>query len=225
MVKPFTSWAKGSVVGGREVSHRRPRTLKKELARRAGIPAKKGMPSIPTASSSALCCWQALAACALLQFPGLTVRAADAPVPPKTGPTVPGDHAVLKGRIACAPKNAPQNIKLAIWATNTLTTRPYIWGGGHGTFYDRGYDCSGTISFFLHHGGLLDQPTPSKAMQTYGECGPGKWVTIYARSGHVFAEVCGLRLDTSGLHQEEGPRWRGTDRSLTGFVARHPAGL
>ena len=145
--------------------------------------------------------------------------------PPQTGPTVPGNRAVLKGRIAYAPAKAPHNVKLAIWATNCLTTRPYVWGGGHGTFYDRGYDCSGTISFFLHHGGLLDQPTPSKAFLSYGECGQGKWVTIYARNGHVFADICGLRLDTTGLHEEEGPRWRNSPRPPWGFTARHPTGL
>jgi len=165
-----------------------------------------------------------LLGCSLPLFCALGAQAAPGQ-PPQTGPTVPGNRAVLKGRIAYAPKNAPRNIKLAIWATNNLTTCPYIWGGGHGTFYDRGYDCSGTISFFLHHGGLLDQPTPSQAFLSYGECGQGKWVTIYARSGHVFAEVCGLRLDTTGLREEEGPRWRGSPRTPWGFIARHPAGL
>ena len=144
---------------------------------------------------------------------------------PTSGPTVPGDRAVLRGRIAYAPAKAPQNVKQAIWATNSITSLPYVWGGGHGTFYDRGYDCSGTISYFLHHGGLLDAPTPSKALQTYGECGPGKWITIWARSGHVYAEIAGLRLDTSGYHQEEGPRWRSDYREPRGFVARHPGGM
>jgi hypothetical protein len=145
--------------------------------------------------------------------------------PPTTGPTVPGSRAVLKGRIAYAPENAPDCVKRAIWATNYLTSRPYVWGGGHGTFYDRGYDCSGTISFFLHHAGLLDQPTPSKEFRNYGESGLGKWVTIFARNGHVFAVVAGLRLDTTGFYQEEGPRWRRDGRSPWGFTARHPAGL
>jgi hypothetical protein len=144
---------------------------------------------------------------------------------PTSGPTVPGNVALLKGRIAYAPANAPECVKRAIWATNDLTWRSYVWGGGHGTFYDRGYDCSGTISFFLHHGGLLDQPAPSKAFLNYGECGPGKWVTIYARKGHVFAVIAGLRLDTTGYRQEEGPRWRADARELQGFVARHPKGL
>lgn len=162
--------------------------------------------------------------CCLLLLGVVGAQAAN-DVPPQSGPTVRGNRAVLKGRIAYAPSNAPRNIKLAIWATNGVTNRPYIWGGGHGTFYDRGYDCSGTISYFLHHGGLLDQPTPSRAFLSYGECGQGKWVTIYARNGHVFAEICGLRLDTTGLHEEEGPRWRGSPRTPSGFIARHPAGL
>jgi hypothetical protein len=161
----------------------------------------------------------------LLLLSAAAVRAESADHPPQKGPTVPGSRAVLKGRTAYAPSNAPQSIKLAIWATNYIQAKPYVWGGGHGTFYDRGYDCSGTISFFLHHGGLLDQPTPSKAFLSYGECGKGKWVTIWARNGHVFAEVCGLRLDTTGFRQEEGPRWRSDYRAPSGFIARHPVGL
>jgi len=163
--------------------------------------------------------------CGILLWPAFVARAAAVEHLPQSGPTVPGSRALLKGRIAYAPKNAPHSIKVAIWATNDLQSKPYVWGGGHGTFYDRGYDCSGTISYFLHHGGLLDQPTPSKAFQSYGEYGPGKWVTIWARNGHVFAEVCGLRLDTTGLHQEEGPRWRSDYRAPRGFTARHPVGL
>jgi hypothetical protein len=163
-----------------------------------------------------------LGSCLLLS--AATVQASN-DAPPTSGPTVPGSRAVLKGRIAYAPANAPECVKRAIWATNHLTNRPYVWGGGHGTFYDRGYDCSGTISFFLHHGGLLEAPTPSKQFLCYGERGRGKWVTVYARSGHVFAEVAGLRLDTTGFRAEEGPRWRQDQRDPRGFVARHPAGL
>ena len=144
---------------------------------------------------------------------------------PTSGPTVPGDRAVLKGRIAYAPAKAPECVKRAIWATNRLANRPYVWGGGHGTFHDRGYDCSGTISYFLHHAGLLNTPMPSKGFLSYGECGAGKWVTVYARRGHVFAVVAGLRLDTTGRREQEGPRWRQEARAPQGFVARRPAGL
>ncbi|MEA3211380.1 MAG: hypothetical protein QOE70_4437 [Chthoniobacter sp.] len=140
-------------------------------------------------------------------------------------PTVPGKLAVLKKGIAYAPASAPQEVKNAIWAVNTIRKMPYRWGGGHGTFTDRGYDCSGTVSFLLHAAGLLERPTPSKALQCWGEAGRGKWITVYARSGHVFAVVCGLRLDTTGHRDDEGPRWRDWTRDPRGFVARHPADL
>lgn len=166
-----------------------------------------------------------LIAAILLALTGFSAQAAQPVSAPVSGPTVPGNRAMLKGRIAYAPANAPECVKRAIWATNYVTWKPYVWGGGHGTFYDRGYDCSGTISFFLHHGGLLDQPVPSQEFLNYGECGRGKWITIYARNGHVFAVIAGLRLDTTGFRQEEGPRWRTDGRPAFGFVARHPAGL
>src|SRR5258708_22355570 len=87
--------------------------------------------------------------CSLLFMPVPAAHAESVEHAPQSGPTVPGNRAVIKGRIAYAPENAPRSIKLAIWATNCLANKPYVWGGGHGTFYDRGYDCSGTISFFL----------------------------------------------------------------------------
>jgi hypothetical protein len=162
-------------------------------------------------------------------FPSLLalwmVGANAADCPPTKGPTVPGECIVMKGDIACAPAKAPEAVKRAIWATNTIIRKPYVWGGGHGTFDDRGYDCSGTISFFLHHAGLLEQPTPSKAMQCFGESGIGRWITIYARNGHTFAVIAGMRLDTTGGRAEEGPRWRPCTRSLREFAARHPVGM
>ena len=141
------------------------------------------------------------------------------------GPTVQGEVAQLRGLIASAPSKAPDAVKNGIWALNQIVHKPYRWGGGHGTFNDAGYDCSGTISYFLHGAGLLDQPTPSKALQTWGDPGPGRWITIYARNGHTFAVICGLRLDTTGHHDDEGPRWRDWPREPKGFVARHPKGF
>ena len=77
------------------------------------------------------------------------------------GPTVPGSRAVLKNGIAYAPSNAPENVKRAIWAANALRKMPYRFGGGHGSFNDCGYDCSGTVSFALHYAGVLASPTDS----------------------------------------------------------------
>ncbi len=145
---------------------------------------------------------------------------------PQTGPTVPGRTAVVVRGICYAPTEAPRAVKRAIWATNYLIGKPYVWGGGHSTFYDRGYDCSGSVSFLLHHAGALAQPMPSKGLQNYGQPGPGRWITIYARSGHTFAIVCGIRLDTTGGRgQDEGPGWRANTRGPRGFIKRHPPGM
>ena len=146
--------------------------------------------------------------------------------PPQTGPTVPGNKAKIVRGKCHAPENAPLAVKKAIWATNYLVGKRYVWGGGHGTFYDRGYDCSGAVSFLLHHAGVLAQPMASQEFQNYGEPGPGYWITLYARNGHTFAIVCGVRLDTTGASgRDEGPRWRGNTRGPRGFVARHPRGM
>jgi hypothetical protein len=147
--------------------------------------------------------------------------------PPTSGPTVPGNKAALDSQtgIAFAPENAPECVKRAIWATNFLRNKPYVWGGGHESFYVDGYDCSGTVSFLLRHAGLISTPVVSKEFTSYGSSGKGRWITIYARDGHVFAVVAGLRLDTTGFGGEDGPRWRLTGRPAWGFVARHPGGL
>ncbi|HEX8279811.1 MAG TPA: hypothetical protein VF551_00415, partial [Chthoniobacterales bacterium] len=86
-------------------------------------------------------------------------------------PTVAGRRAVLRNGIAYAPSQAPQNVKNAIWAANALRRKPYVWGGGHGSFYDRGYDCSGTVSFALHGAGALASPLPSSDFMRFGERG------------------------------------------------------
>lgn len=142
-------------------------------------------------------------------------------------PTVSGSRAVLRGGVAYAPSRAPQSVKNAIWAANTLRRKPYVWGGGHGTFYDRGYDCSGTVSFALHGAGVLNSPMPSSDLMRFGERGRGRWMTIYSRSGHTFAMIAGLRLDTTDLGRggDVGPRWYDYSRDTSGYVARHPIGM
>ncbi len=142
-------------------------------------------------------------------------------------PTVSGSRAVLRNGVAYAPSRAPQSVKNAIWAANSLRRKPYVWGGGHGTFYDRGYDCSGTVSFALHGAGLLNSPMPSSDFMRYGDRGRGQWMTIYSRNGHTFAVIAGLRLDTTDLGRggDVGPRWYAYGRDTSDFIARHPAAL
>ena len=142
-------------------------------------------------------------------------------------PIVAGKRAVLRGGIAYAPSRAPETVKNAIWAANSLRRKPYVWGGGHGSFNDFGYDCSGSVSYALHGAGVLAAPLPSSELMRYGKRGRGRWITIYSRRGHTFAVIAGLRFDTTDLGRggDVGPRWYAEERNTRGYVARHPAGL
>lgn len=136
-----------------------------------------------------------------------------------------GPSAILLTGIALAPPSAPETVQGAINAANTIVGRPYVWGGGHGSFYDDSYDCSGAVSFALFGGGLIPRPLTSGDLMRWGAPGPGKWITVYANPGHTFVEIAGLRFDTVGAEQGSGPRWHLATVSTDGFVARHPPGL
>jgi len=133
--------------------------------------------------------------------------------------------AVSDGGHAQTPTGAPDVIARIIAGGNAIAKFPYVWGGGHGSFVDSGYDCSGSVSYALAAAGLLDTPLVSGAFAKWGSPGPGKWVTIYANDGHVFMYVAGLRFDTSGRDGPFGSRWQTAPRSLAGFTVRHPTGL
>jgi len=126
---------------------------------------------------------------------------------------------------AQTPTGAPEVIARIIAGGNAIAKFPYVWGGGHGSFVDSGYDCSGSVSYALAAAGLLDSPLVSGGFAKWGSPGPGKWVTIYANDGHVFMYVAGLRFDTSGRDGPFGSRWQTAPRSLAGFTVRHPTGL
>jgi cell wall-associated NlpC family hydrolase len=145
-------------------------------------------------------------------------------------PVVDGFTArILADGTAAAPSMAPPEVQQAIWAANRIIGRPYVYGGGHNrTFRSRGYDCSGTVSFALHGGGLLTSPLDSSSFMKWGETGQGAWITVWTNPGHAFAIIAGIRLDTSSAgdpHGGKGPRWRPVARTTQGFHARHPAGL
>jgi cell wall-associated NlpC family hydrolase len=132
---------------------------------------------------------------------------------------------ILLTGIALPPPDAPQAVKDVINNANMIVGRPYIWGGGHGSFYSYGYDCSGSVSFALFGGGMIPEPLTSGALEGWGAPGPGKWITVYANAGHTFAEIAGLRWDTVGDAQGTGPRWHLASASGDGFVVRHPPGF
>ena len=112
-----------------------------------------------------------------------------------------------------------------IAAADEIATRPYVYGGGHGSFQSAGYDCSGSVSYALHGGGLLSSPEDSTGLESYGEAGPGKYITIYANAEHAYMTIDGRRFDTVAL-QEDGSRWSSSSGDDGGgFVERHPAGL
>ena len=140
--------------------------------------------------------------------------------------TAPGEKATLSadGRTAVAPASAPPEVKAAIAAANEITDKPYRYGGGHGSFEDSGYDCSGAASYVLRAAGALKSPLDSSGLMRFGEAGEGEWITVYAHGGHAYLIVAGLRFDTSGKG-EKGPRWRPESRSPSGYTVRHPAGL
>ena len=139
-------------------------------------------------------------------------------------PLNPGQEAELISESeASAPATAPQAVKEVIAAANAIADTPYIWGGGHGSFESSGYDCSGAVSYALNGGGLIESPLDSTGLTTWGEPGPGRWITVYGNSGHAWMVVAGLAFDTSG---GAGPRWHNPwPNSPEGFIARHPAGL
>jgi membrane-bound lytic murein transglycosylase B len=139
--------------------------------------------------------------------------------------TVEGAEAVIQPNgLAAAPASAPPAVKAAIAAANSIATTPYVWGGGHASFYSYGYDCSGAVSFALYGAGLLDTPLTSGSLESYGEPGPGKWITIYANATHTYMVIAGLRWDTVGDANGTGPRWHAEPPYPEGFVVRHPAG-
>jgi hypothetical protein len=113
----------------------------------------------------------------------------------------------------------------AINAGNQIVGMPYKFGGGHRSFLDSGYDCSGTVSYALHGAGLLKSVGTSSSMKKYGKSGEGKYITVYAKSGHTFIVIAGLRLDTGYNGENEGPKWSTRSRPIKGYTARHPPGL
>ncbi|HVT00529.1 MAG TPA: hypothetical protein VHE08_08445 [Solirubrobacterales bacterium] len=138
----------------------------------------------------------------------------------------PAGRATLAAGRAVPPANAPAVVKKVIAAANHIRTLPYIWGGGHGRWQDGGYDCSGAVSYALHGGRLLTSPLTSGSFETFGEAGPGRWITIYANASHAYMVVAGLRFDTAGDTSGSGPRWHPTLAAAAGgrYVVRHPVG-
>ncbi|MBV8988573.1 MAG: hypothetical protein JO372_08430 [Solirubrobacterales bacterium] len=151
--------------------------------------------------------------------------------PLATGPF--GQAHINSDGTASAPADAPPVVQAVIAAANQIIDKPYIYAGGHGSWVAPGYDCSGAVSYALHGAGLLSAPLAVQ-FEGYGSPGPGRWITIYADSQHVFAAIAGLAFDTAdwggpNIPAGSGPRWRynptGNLADGGDYVVRHPPGL
>ena len=177
-----------------------------------------------------------LTACLLACVPALAgaQTASNGAVSPDDPRYRPAKKAKIVNGRAIAPRSAPRRVKMAIEAANEIVAKPYRYGGGHASVKDRGYDCSGTVSYALIGAKLLRSPLDSTGFMSWGAKGKGRWISVYAHGGHAYAVIAGLRLDTGsrdpngaryGQAPGSGPRWNKTMRDPAGYAVRHPAGL
>jgi hypothetical protein len=151
------------------------------------------------------------------------------PLPPVSTTYVAGNVARLRtdGK-AAIPRSAPKRVRALIRQYNRIVGKRYVWGGGHAVVEDKGYDCSGAVGYGLIRTGMLGTTLVSGSFARWAAAGPGRWMTIYANRTHVYAEIAGLRLDTSpygDVTGASGVRWRPLVGQRTGFKVRHPVGL
>ena len=141
-----------------------------------------------------------------------------------TGSANVGAIRVNAGGMVKPPPGAPAAVAQVIAAGNAIATLPYVYGGGHGSFQANGYDCSGSVSYALAAAGLVSAPMTSGGFESWGDAGPGRWITVYANAGHVWMQVAGWRFDTVAL-SSGGTRWSQGGGEYAGYVVRHPPGL
>ena len=127
---------------------------------------------------------------------------------------------------AFTPRNVlPLKIAQVIAGGNAIADFPYVYGGGHTSFVDRAYDCSGSVSYALAAASLISGPETSGQLEHWGVPGPGRFLTIFANAGHTFMNVDGVWFDTAGRAGPHSTRWLTTRPRLTGYAVRHYPGL
>jgi len=138
---------------------------------------------------------------------------------------VPGGRSIGGDGSLPIPANLPEVIQKVIAGANEITNFPYVFGGGHASFVDNAYDCSGSVSYALAAGGLLSEPETSGTLESWGAPGPGRYITVYANAGHTYMYVDGVLYDTAGRSGVYASRWQVGSVDNSGFVARHWPGL
>ncbi|MGD0197744.1 MAG: hypothetical protein ABSC56_07560 [Solirubrobacteraceae bacterium] len=126
---------------------------------------------------------------------------------------------------AVAPIELPLAIQEVIAGGNAIRDFPYVYGGGHRSFIDDAYDCSGSVSYALAAGGLIGAPETSGQLESWGAPGPGRYLTVFANAGHTFMYVDGVWFDTAGRAGPYSTRWLTKQPSLAGYAVRHYPGL
>jgi cell wall-associated NlpC family hydrolase len=123
------------------------------------------------------------------------------------------------------PTTVPEVIQKVIAGANAIADFPYVFGGGHASFVDNAYDCSGSVSYALAAGGLLASPETSGELERWGAPGAGRYITVLANAGHTYMYVDGVLYDTAGRSGVYASRWQVGSVDNTGFVVRHWPGL
>jgi cell wall-associated NlpC family hydrolase len=138
---------------------------------------------------------------------------------------VPGGESVGGNGTIPIPANVPEVVQKVVAGANEIADFPYVYGGGHASFIDNAYDCSGSVSYALAAGGLLSAPETSGQLESWGVPGPGKYITVYANAGHTYMYVDGMLYDTAGRSGVYASRWQVEPTDNEGYVVRHWPGL
>ncbi|HUB35347.1 MAG TPA: hypothetical protein VL972_00845 [Solirubrobacteraceae bacterium] len=138
---------------------------------------------------------------------------------------VPGGESIGGNGAIPIPTGVPEVIQKVVAGANAIADFPYVFGGGHGSFVDDAYDCSGSVSYALAAGGLLSAPETSGELESWGAPGPGRYITVYANAGHTYMYVDGILYDTAGRSGVYASRWQVGAVDNSGYVARHWPGL
>jgi len=151
-------------------------------------------------------------------------RAARSAARQRLAPVAGGRSIGGNGTIAI-PSNVPEAVQRVIAGGNAIADFPYVFGGGHASFVDNAYDCSGSVSYALAAGGLLGAPETSGELENWGAAGPGRYITVMANAGHTYMYVNGVMYNTSGRSGVYASRWQVGSVDNSGYVARHWPGL
>jgi cell wall-associated NlpC family hydrolase len=160
----------------------------------------------------------------LAQMQAVERAAKQTPKAPQLTPVNGGNSIGGNGAIPI-PTNVPEVIQRVVAGANAIADFPYVFGGGHASFVDNAYDCSGSVSYALAAGGLLSAPETSAELESWGAPGPGRYITVYAAAGHTYMYVDGIMYNTAGRSGVFASRWQVGSVDNSGFVARHWPGL